>query len=145
MRGNTSALGSKAPSCPRLLEPPADRFKKSFRQLLRQIARGVHIDVFFVTYHADQFFLPRPTRMGRNNFHAREIARQGVKMNWASVFESDAASTVGIRSQYGKSRVEHDRLAARLQHFPDPVVSSVARIEPLIGWMKLESSNLGTL
>src|SRR5207249_11543699 len=41
-----------------ILEPPADRSKKNFRQLHRQIPRRMHIDACYVSYRAEQFLQP---------------------------------------------------------------------------------------
>ena len=80
-------------------------------------------------------------RVGGENLHAWKILRQGVEMNGPPVVETDAAAALGIRAEDGETDVEHDRLAARLQHFPDAVVFPVARIEALVRGMKLETHN----
>src|ERR671918_2165145 len=77
-----------------VLKPAADRFQKDFRKLLRQISRRVNVDVLLVRQHADQFLLPRPARMRRNDFHSWKISGQAVEMNGATVVESNAASAI---------------------------------------------------
>src|SRR4030095_13575625 len=124
-----------------VLEPAADRFQKDFRQLLSEIARGIDVDVFFVRHDANEFLFPRPSWMRRDDFHAREIACQRIKVNRPAVIQGDAAAAVVIGPEHRKTDMKQERLGARLKNLPNGVKFSIARIKSLIGRMKFEADD----
>src|ERR1041384_2306245 len=77
--------------------------------------------------------------MCRDDFHGRKIAGERIQMDGPSIVESNAAPSIRVGPEHGKTNMKHDRLATCLEDFPDGIVSFVGRIKCLIGRMKFEA------
>src|SRR6266576_4303482 len=94
-------------------------------------------------HDTDELLLPGPTRMRGDDLQTREVAGEGIEVNWPAVVEGDAAAAVGVRAEHGKADVKHHRFAAGLKRFPNRVELSIVGVKTLIGRMEFEAEDLG--
>src|SRR5690349_10114474 len=79
--------------------------------------------------------------MGGNDFHARKVTSQRIKVNRSAIIQRDPTATFGIRSEDGKADMEHHRLAARLENLPDRIQFPLSRVESLVGRVEFETKD----